>query len=293
MRIAVIGSINIDMSIEAAHIPLKGETVFGKNIQYIPGGKGANQAVAIAKLGGDVAMFGCVGDDNHGEEMIRNLRKYNIETKYIKKEKDVSTGLALITVGDHDNTIVVVKGANDCVDKFYIDEHKDVLKEFDMIVLQYEIPYDTVEYIIDWCYEEGKTVIFNPAPAASVPVKLIERSTYVTPNEHEVLAIFNHQYTLEELLKMYPEKLIVTLGSQGVAVCLKDGQVHNIPARLVEVVDTTGAGDTVNGAFAYGLSIGKNIKDALWYANCAASLSIQKYGAQGGMPTNEEVESIL
>lgn len=293
MKIAVIGSINIDMSIEAEHIPLKGETVFGKNIQYIPGGKGANQAVAIAKLGGDVTMFGCVGDDNHGEAMINNLKKYNIETKYIKKDKNVSTGLALITVGDHDNTIVVIKGANDCVDKMYIDQHKEVLKQYDMIVLQYEIPYDTVEYIIDWCFEEGKTVIFNPAPAAYVPLKLVEKSTYVTPNEHEVLEIFNQQYTLEEILRLYPQKLIVTLGSKGIAVCLHDGKIHNIPARKVDVVDTTGAGDTVNGAFAYALSQGMEIKEALHFANVAASLSIQKYGAQGGMPTKEEVEKLI
>lgn len=293
MKIAVIGSINIDMSIEAVHIPLKGETVFGKNIQYIPGGKGANQAVAIAKLGGDVTMFGCVGDDSHGQSMIDNLKKYNIETKYIKKDKSVSTGLALITVGDCDNTIVVVKGANDSVDKAYIDMYKEVLKEYDMIVLQYEIPYDTVEYIIDWCFELDKCVIFNPAPAAEVPVKLIEKSTYVTPNEHEVLAIFNHQYTLDQILKKYPEKLIVTLGSKGITTCLKTGEIVNVPARKVEVVDTTGAGDTVNGALAYALSDGKNIKEALKYANIAASLSIQKYGAQGGMPTKEEVEKLL
>ena len=293
MKIAVIGSINIDMSFEADHIPLKGETVFGKNIVYIPGGKGANQAVAIAKLGGDVTMFGCVGDDSHGEAMIDNLKKYHIETKYIKKQTGVSTGLAVITVGDHDNTIVVIKGANEYVDMNYIKEHIDILKDYDMFVLQYEIPYSTLEYIINWCYENKKTVIFNPAPAGYVSIDMFEKCTYVTPNEHEVLEIFNHKYTLEELFKKYPNKLIVTLGTKGISIGLNDNDIYNAPARRVEVVDTTGAGDTVNGALAYALSVDKDIKDALNFANVAASLSIQKYGAQGGMPTLKEVEEVL
>lgn len=293
MKIAVIGSINIDMSFKADHIPLKGETVFGQDICYIPGGKGANQAVAIAKLGGDVTMFGCVGEDDYGDKMIENLKNYHIETSYIKKVKDVSTGLAVITVGENDNTIVVIKGANECVDKDYISSLEEVLLNYDMFVLQYEIPYVTLEYIVNWCHEHHKTVIFNPAPAGYVSIDMFEKCTYVTPNEHEVLDIFNHQYTLEELLKKYPEKLIVTLGEKGVSVGLKDGNIYNVPARKVEVVDTTGAGDTVNGALAYALSAGKDIKDALKYANVAASLSIQKYGAQGGMPTSDEVEKIL
>ncbi len=293
MKIAVIGSINIDMSFVSEHIPLKGETVFGKDIQYIPGGKGANQAVAIAKLGGDVTMFGCVGDDEHGNNMIENLKKYHIDSQYIKKQKGVSTGLAVITVADRDNTIVVIKGANEYVDISYIDSIKDVLMNYDMFVLQYEIPYETLEYIIDWCYENNKTVIFNPAPAGYVSDAMFEKCTYVTPNEHEVLQIFNHQYTLVELLKKYLMKLIVTLGSRGVAVGLNDHEIYNAPARSVEVVDTTGAGDTVNGALAYALSKDMDIKDALMFANAAASLSIQKYGAQGGMPTLEEVNNIL
>ena len=199
----------------------------------------------------------------------------------------------MITVGDHDNTIVVIKGANEYVDVNYIKEHIDILKEYDMFVLQYEIPYSTLEYIINWCYENNKTVIFNPAPAGYVSIDMFEKCTYVTPNEHEVLEIFNHEYTLEELLKKYPNKLIVTLGTKGISIGLNGNEIYNAPARCVEVIDTTGAGDTVNGALAYALSVGKDIKDALNFANVAASLSIQKYGAQGGMPTLKEVENVL
>jgi len=293
VKIAVIGSINIDQVVMAGRIPQKGETLFGTDLKYVPGGKGANQAVAMAKLGATVEMFGCVGDDANGTAMIDNLKKYNIETKNIKVVSDVPTGIAIITLGDNDNTIVVVKGANDKVDKPYIDSIKADLLSNDLVVLQHEIPLETVEYIVDICHENNIGCVLNPAPAAGVSMNVIDKISYLTPNEHEVGLIFGKDNSLEDLLKKYPEKLIVTLGSKGVITALKNLEIVNIPVRKTTVVDTTGAGDTLNGAFCVRICAGDDIKTALTYANVAASLSIERLGAQGGMPTDEEVRKAM
>ena len=293
MKLAVVGSINVDMTVTAERIPLKGETLMGDSINYIPGGKGANQAVAMAKLGAEVEMFGCVGDDSHGQKMIDNLKQVGVKTDHIKVLENVPTGIAMITVGDNDNTIIVIPGANGKVDKAYVDGIKDTLSTYDMVVLQHEIPLETVHYIVEFCAEKGVPVVLNPAPAATVPMDIIEKVTYVTPNEHEAVLIFGNDLTTEEMLKNYPEKLVITQGSRGVSTCLKNGEVLTIPARPAKVVDTTGAGDTLNGAFSVQISKGVDMKTALTYANTAASLSTEKFGAQSGMPTAEEVEKEL
>ncbi len=290
MKLAVIGSINVDMTVTAERIPLKGETLCGDSISYIPGGKGANQAVAMAKLGAEVEMFGCVGDDSNGQKMIDNLNQAGVKTDHIKVLEGVSTGIAMITVGENDNTIVVVAGANGKVDKLYVDGIKDELAAYDMVVLQHEIPLETVHYIIEFCAQKGIKVILNPAPAATVPMDIIEKVTYITPNEHEAVLIFGDELTVEEMLKKYPEKLVITQGSKGVSTCLKSGEILNVAARPAKVVDTTGAGDTLNGAFSVQIAGGVDMKSALTYANKAASLSTEKFGAQTGMPTAEEVE---
>lgn len=293
MKLAVVGSINMDMTVTAERIPQKGETLMGETISYIPGGKGANQAVAMAKLGADVEMFGCVGDDANGQKMLDNLNHVGVKTSHIRVLGDVPTGIAMITVGDNDNTIVVVPGANGKVDRAYVDGIKNELKEFDMVVLQHEIPLDTVHYIVEFCHEQKIPVVLNPAPAAAVPMDIIEKVTYLTPNEHEAVLIFGSEWTTEELLKKYPEKLVITQGSKGVSTCLKSGEVLNVPVRPAKVADTTGAGDTLNGAFSVQIAKGMSMRDALIYANTAASLSTEKFGAQSGMPSAREVEKEL
>ncbi len=293
MKLAVIGSINMDITVTSDRIPHKGETLQGKDVHYIPGGKGANQAVAMARLGAEVEMFGCVGDDATGEQLIANLKKEGIETKAIKKIDNTPTGIALITVGEQDNTIVVVAGANGKVDISYVKEIETRLKEFDMVVLQHEIPLETVHYIIHYCKEQQIPVVLNPAPAAEVPQDIIDDVTFVTPNEHEAVLIFGEDRSTEELLKTYPEKLVITQGSRGVSTGLKSGETCLVPARKAEVVDTTGAGDTLNGAFAVRIAAGDDIVSALRYANAAASLSTERFGAQGGMPTDEEVRNAM
>ena len=289
MKTAVVGSINMDMTVTAERIPLKGETLKGEDIRYIPGGKGANQAVAMARLGAQVEMFGCVGDDDSGRKLLANLKATGIATDCIRVIPNVPTGLAVITIGDHDNTIIVVAGANDYVDKAYVDSIRDELLTCDIVLLQHEIPQETVEYVVDICHQHGIPTVLNPGPARPVKQETIEKISYLTPNEHEAVILFGKDLSTEDLLKKYPEKLVITQGSRGVSTCLKSGEILQVPARKAEVVDTTGAGDTLNGAFTVEIAGGKDIREALQFANTAASLSTEKFGAQGGMPTYEEV----
>lgn len=221
------------------------------------------------------------------------MREVGVKTEHIKVLEDVPTGLAMITVGDNDNTIIVVPGANGKVDCAYVDSIKEALKTFDMVVLQHEIPLETVHYVVEFCAENNIPVVLNPAPAAEVPMDIIEKVTYVTPNEHEAVLIFGKDHTTEDLLKKYPEKLVITQGSRGVSTCLKSGEILSVPARPAKVVDTTGAGDTLNGAFSVQIANGVDMKTALTYANTAASLSTEKFGAQSGMPKAEDVEKEL
>lgn len=288
-KIGVVGSINMDMTVTAERIPLKGETLKGEKLQYIPGGKGANQAVAMAKLGACVEMFGCVGKDAAGKSLVQNLKDVGVKTEHIRTVEGVPTGLAIITVGENDNTIIVVAGTNDYVDKAYIEEIKSSLLECEIVLLQHEIPQETIEYVIELCSEHGVKVVLNPGPARPVKKEILEKVTYLTPNEHEAVILFGNELTFEELMKQYPEKLIITQGSRGVSTCLKNGEVTLVPARKAKVVDTTGAGDTLNGAFTVAMTEGKTITEALRFANTAAGLSTEKLGAQGGMPTYEEV----
>lgn len=293
MKIAVVGSINMDMTIIADRIPNKGETLMGESIQYVPGGKGANQAVAIAKLGGNVEMFGCVGNDGAGETLLQNFKKQGVIIDHIAKREDVATGVASITVAENDNAIVVVPAANGTVDIPYVQSIESELKACDMVVLQHEIPLKTVDYLVDFCSKNGIATVLNPAPAAPVSEETIAKVTWLTPNEHEAKLIFGNEKTTEEILKAYPEKVLITQGVKGVSVCLKSGEICTVPARKSQVVDTTGAGDTLNGAFALRIAMGDSVTDALRYANIAAGLSVEKFGAQGGMPTAAEVEALL
>ncbi len=292
-KIGVVGSINMDMTVKAEKIPLKGETVKGDDLQYIPGGKGANQAVSMAKLGANVEMFGCVGDDAAGESLVQNLKNMGVETKHIKTVSGVPTGLAMITVGDNDNTIVVVAGTNNHVDIEYVNGIKEALLECEIVLLQHEIPQETIEYVVELCAQNGVKIVLNPGPARPVKKEVLEKVTYLTPNEHETVILFGKELSFEELMKKYPEKLVITQGSRGVSTCLKNGEVVLVPARKAKVVDTTGAGDTLNGAFTVAVTEGKGIVEALTFANAAAGLSTEKFGAQGGMPTYEEVEKAM
>lgn len=294
MKIAVVGSMNMDMIVRADRIPLKGETIQGEDVDYQPGGKGANQAVAMARLGADVTMFGCVGKDAAGKQLVDNLENCGVHTEYIEYLEGIPTGQAMITVGGGDNSIVVIPGANEYVNEAYIHKYKEKILRSEIIVLQNEIPQKAIEDVIKMAYKHEKIIVWNPAPAKKADENLVDMVTYITPNEHEASLIWGKENSRDGgLLKKYPEKLIVTQGERGVTVCTKEGNLKTIPAVKAEAVDTTGAGDTLNGAFCFGLSKGMDVVSALEFANAAAGLSVQKSGAQAGMPTLEEVEDVL
>lgn len=293
MKIAVVGSINMDVAVTTPKLPMRGETLIGNDLHYVPGGKGANQAVALAKLGADVTMFGCVGDDQFGGALIKNLQDQGVNTSFVRVQPAISSGVAIITVGENDNTIIVVPGANKLTDEAYVQSILPTLSGYDIVLFQLEIPLAAVRLAAEHCSKAGKTVILNPAPAQKLDPQLIQAASFITPNEHEVKLVFDQQDDYTEILKQNPGKLIVTLGSAGAATALASGEILHIPPVPATVVDTTGAGDTFNGAFAYGLSTGLAIDKALLFANAAAAVAIESFGAQTGMPTLQQVEAKL
>lgn len=287
-KIVIVGSINADLVFVTDKRPESGSTVMGKKFSTIPGGKGANQAVAASRLGGHVSMIGLVGKDIFGDKMIDNLRNNDVSTIAVE-QIDSDTGTAGIIVDSKDNSIVVIPGANSELDINYIKKHEAILKEAEIVVIQLEIPMNTVEYVVDFCRKFGIKTILNPAPSQTLSKTLIDNVTYITPNEHEAKEMLGHMH-LEDMLKSYPNKLIVTLGDKG--VIFFDGKtVHTIPVEKVDALDTTGAGDTFNGALAYALTKENTLLiDAVKFASKAATISVTKHGAQGGMPTQEELE---
>ena len=288
-KVAVIGSINVDMVVKSNRRPMSGETIFGEDFSIHPGGKGANQAVAIARLGGDVKMLGCVGDDLYGKEMIKNLRRNGVDADHVKRIEGVTTGIASINVAENDNSIIVVKSANNFVDRTYIDSVINEIVEADYVLLQYEIPIDTVEYVIEICHEKQIKVIVNPAPYQEISPDTIERIDFIIPNEHEAAKMFHGNGDIDHILKKYPGKIIVTLGHNGAAYNDGNSNVYIPAIDDVTIVDTTGAGDTFAGAFTKRLADGGDTKAAIMFAQIASGLSIEKFGAQEGMPSMAEV----
>lgn len=284
-KITVIGSINMDLVTVSGKMPAQGETISGEHFETLPGGKGANQAVAAARLGADVNFIGKVGNDAFGALLLKNFEDQNVSTECILKA-DVSSGLANIIVSDKDNRIVIIAGANGKVDNKYVDGFQEVIKSSDYVLIQFEIPKPTIEHIIDTCHHLGVPIIINPAPAMQLDDKYWDKAAYITPNENEAEKLFAGS---ENTLPKFHEKLIITNGSKG-ASYFKDERMITVPAEKAEVIDTTGAGDTFNGALTVALSTGKEIEEAIAYANKAASLSVQKLGAQSGMPDMQQMQ---
>lgn len=291
-NIAVVGSISMDLVAVSKKRPKAGETVIGEAFHTIPGGKGANQAVAAARLGANVAMVGAVGDDNYGTVVKKNLENERVFIDYVVPVTDTATGIAHIVLAEEDNSIVVLQGANALVNEPVVDRSKDLLIKADMVVLQLEIPLETVEYVLAICEEHNIPVMLNPAPAQVLSEDILEKATYITPNEHECrIVLDDFTSPIEELLAKYPNKLLMTEGSNGVRFHNGTEIVH-VPSIAVDVVDTTGAGDTFNGALAVALSEGETLQKAIRFANIAGGLSVTKLGAQGGMPTRDKVREV-
>lgn len=288
VKLTVVGSISTDFIIETDKRPDVGETVEGKNFSMAFGGKGANQAVAAARLGADVYMSGTVGNDTFADELLDNLERNNIFTDNVERVTHLSSGSAFITIQDGDNAIVYIPGANNALTPGRIGKIRDDLKSSDLVIVQNEVPVDAIEELVQLCYELDTPVLYNPAPARQLSKEAIEKVRFITPNETEFSVLFPEK-SMEEVLAKYPNKLLVTAGSEG--VYYHDGnEVRLVPANKVTPVDTTGAGDTFNGAFAVAWTNGLSIEESIRFGNLAASLAIQKMGAQSGIPTLEEMK---
>ena len=290
-NIVVIGSISTDFVVTTEISPKLGETVEGLNFERSFGGKGANQAVAAARISNNVSMVGAVGMDSFGQELLDNLTSNCIDVSNVERVTGFPSGSAVITLNKNDNAIIYVAGANNQFQGITSDKILNLLAQADLVVLQNEMPQAQIEQVIGYCLDNDIPVLYNPAPARVASKELIDKVTYFTPNESEFKIIFPN-LTVSEGVKKYPNKLLVTLGSKG--VLYHDGEREVlVPAYRVKPIDTTGAGDTFNGAFAAAIVKGMSIEDSVKFGNLAASLSIQKFGAQGGMPTLEEMEESL
>ncbi|MCA0986533.1 ribokinase [Guptibacillus algicola] len=290
-KIAVIGSSSMDLVVTSKKRPMAGETVLGESFKTVPGGKGANQAVAAARLGADVYMIGCVGDDAYGDEIIANFKRNGVHTDCVEPVTGVESGTAHIILAEGDNSIVVVKGANDYVTPNYVDKMISFLQTCDLVLIQQEVPEETVAYAAKVCSEMDVPLLLNPAPAREISKEVVNLATYLTPNEHESAVLFKG-LPPKEAMKVFPNKVLITEGEQGVRYY--DGKKEVlVPSFKVEVVDTTGAGDTFNAAFGVAVAESKGMEESIRFANRAASLSVTGFGAQGGMPSREEVERRL
>jgi ribokinase len=280
----------MDLLVEAVKRPVQGETLLGTSFSTFPGGKGSNQAVAAARLGEKVNFVGSVGSDNFGRELQNHLINEGIGIDNLNVENVQSTGVASIILAEGDNSIIVVPGANFSLTPSHLQKVNEVLSQSKLVIVQLEILPETVERVLELCLEHNVPVLLNPAPAASCTKEMIEMATYITPNETECVEIFGG-YS-DEILKKYPNKLIVTLGEAGAAYY--DGtEIVQVSGFKTSVVDTTGAGDTFNGALGFAISKGYAIIEAVQFANAAASLSVEKLGAQQGMPSLDDVRNRL
>ena len=292
--IVVVGSFNMDLTTTMARLPLPGETVHGKVFSTGPGGKGSNQAVAAARLGAEVSFVGRVGADAYGAEALAFLQGEGINTEFVVRDPELATGVAPIWVDDAgENAIVVAGGANLAVSRADVDAAATLIANADLLVLQLEIPLDTVAYTMHLGRETGVRSILNPAPAVPLDQEFIARASWLTPNETELATLFGATPAdLRPLVAREQQTLIQTLGSAGArwATKTESGQV---PAFDVQVVDTTGAGDAFNGGLAVALAEGLTLEAALRFANAAAALSVTRFGTSPAMPQRAEVEALL
>ncbi|MEI6578777.1 MAG: ribokinase [Eubacteriales bacterium] len=299
-RITVVGSLNMDLVVNTPRIPVLGETILGSDFFTAPGGKGANQAVAAAKLGGSVLMVGCVGNDIFGKELLENLSKNNVDVENVKLIDKTPTGITMITVKDGDNFIIVDPGANSKLLPVMIESIEELIKESFIAVIQLEIPFETVEKTINLAKKHGTKVLLNPAPARKIPDELFKKIDIITPNEKEcefltgipINSIDDAKTALHILRKSGISQVIITMGSEGVVYNNEETALHK-PAYDVKPVDTTAAGDSFTGALAVALSEGKSIDDAVDFANIVGALTVTKSGAQKSLPSKKDVDGFI
>ncbi|MGC9139257.1 ribokinase [Athalassotoga sp.] len=292
--IAVLGSINVDLVSFTKRFPGPGETIRGKGFEIHQGGKGANQAVAAGKSGGEVFMIGAVGDDIFGDFLVDSLKKSGVRTERILKIKG-SSGVASIWVdGNGENSIILDGGANDRIDKDFVDKNLDIIKKASFLLIQFEISKDVVEYAAHLAHDANVKVILDPAPASHLSGGILKYVDYITPNEIEISQIANGKDLKEKIIAIEQAgpKVIVKAGGKGVYI-LRDEEILNLKAFKVDAVDTTGAGDCFNGTLAVGLSEGKDLEAACYFAMAASAISVTRRGAGSSFPSRKEIEEFL
>jgi ribokinase len=291
-RVVVVGSINMDLVTLAPRFAGPGETVLGERFLTVPGGKGANQAVAAARLGAEVTLIGALGDDAFGEQLREGLAREGIALDYVSRIDDCGSGTASITVAGGENEIIVVPAANARVTPAQVEAAGDAIARADAVLVQMEIPLESVEATLRLGHRLGVPVILNPAPAQKLPTEWLKLARYVTPNQHELAILLgaDAQQDFRALMHQAPGPVVLTRGGEG-AWYREDGEPTHQSGFAVDVVDTTGAGDTFNGALAVFLHEG--LPQAVRKACAAAALSVTRLGAQGGMPTRVELDAWL
>lgn len=299
-KICVLGSINVDLVAKTPRFPVPGETIIGSGFNTFPGGKGANQAVAVGRMGAFVYMLGMVGKDEFGAKMMIALESAGVKTGAVEFA-DAATGVACIQINaEGQNSIVVCPGANAKVDRAYVDRWLSLIADCDILLLQLEIPVDTVCYAIGKAFAMGKTIILDPAPAQSLPVEVLKQVTIITPNELELLILSGRrEFAQQDVLKgckalaeMGCRTILNKAGKNG-TYRFEDGVFTRYPTYEVHVLDTTAAGDAFNAGLACALSRNKQLSDAISIANAAGSLATTQIGAQSAMPTWAECKAFM
>ncbi len=300
-HIIVVGSLNMDLVVRSPRHPLPGETLLGSDFHTFPGGKGANQAVAAARVGGIVAMVGRVGSDDFGVALLQNLAANGVDTVHVRRDEEAATGVALITVAANgQNTIVVAPGANGSVVANDVAAARALFGDGDVLLLQLEIPVPAVARAVDEARKRGTRVVLNPAPAQPLDAALLKHVDVLVPNQSELGLLTGMAVeSVEEvtsaamaLRAMGVKNVIVTLGSEGVLV-LDETNTSLLPPYAVDVVDTTAAGDAFVGAFAVALGRGATLVEAARWGNAAGALAVTKAGAQPSLPSRAELEQML
>ena len=300
--IVVVGSINTDLVSVTARIPLAGETVPGSDFKIYPGGKGANQAVAVARLGYPVRMIGRVGSDSFGREARIHLNRAGVDTDLVETN-DGPSGIAVICVSSTgENSIIVTPGANGTLTPSHLAQRHAEIRTAGAVLTQLEIPLETVEYLAEICSREGIPLILDPAPAVNLPDSLFKHVSWLTPNLTEAdfyandgvrTMEFEPRSAVRQLRQKGLHGVLLKLGHEGVVVGDGDGKIESLPAFDVQAVDTTAAGDAFNGGFVVGLMKGMSVLESARFASAVAAISVTRPGAQPSMPTLNEVEQFI